>query len=170
MTREEFYDQYCAPCGSQRCPQKYSDDDEVISTCGYYNGDIEGIRKNLSTMDVVMKQLRSGFQAMTREEKLGEENSFLRTALIDHIKHWNDDLCKHCSNRISCEKRECERYQEGVGGWLNGQRVEDLRWSCRDFDFGTCGKMVGTPCEGCFENDYYGFSLDLSTFGSYGGA
>ena len=99
-----------------------------------------------------------------RELKLGKENSILRSALIDQIKRWNDDICNHCANRIPCEKKDCDYYQEGVGGWIDGQRVEDFKWSCQDFDFGTCDKMMNTPCEGCFVNDYDGFTLDLSTF------
>ena len=102
-----------------------------------------------------------------RELKLGKENSILRSALIDQIKRWNDDICNHCANRIPCEKKDCDYYQEGVGGWLDGQREEDFKWSCQDFDFGTCDKMMNTPCEGCFVNDYDGFTLDLSTFVTY---
>ena len=41
MTREQFYKENCLICGSQRC---YGDD-ESISTCGRYKGDIEGIEK-----------------------------------------------------------------------------------------------------------------------------
>lgn len=37
MTREQFYKENCLMCGSQRC---YGDD-ESISTCGRYKGDIE---------------------------------------------------------------------------------------------------------------------------------
>ena len=41
MTREKFYKENCLMCGTQRCPG----DDEAISTCGRYEGDIEGIEK-----------------------------------------------------------------------------------------------------------------------------
>lgn len=41
MTEKEFYEKYCKYCGTQRCPA----DAEAISTCGYYKGDIEGIKK-----------------------------------------------------------------------------------------------------------------------------
>lgn len=53
MTREEFYETHCRMCGTQRCPA----DDEAISTCGYYNGDIEGIQQQES-LEKLLKRLR----------------------------------------------------------------------------------------------------------------
>ncbi len=49
MTREEFYQKNCLMCGSQRC---YGDD-ESISTCGRYEGDIEGIEKKESLQELL---------------------------------------------------------------------------------------------------------------------
>lgn len=51
MTREEFYQKNCLMCGSQRC---YGDD-ESISTCGRYEGDIEGIEKKESLQELLEK-------------------------------------------------------------------------------------------------------------------
>lgn len=51
MTREEFYQKNCLMCGSQRC---YGDD-ESISTCGRYEGDIEGIEKKESLRELLDK-------------------------------------------------------------------------------------------------------------------
>ena len=58
MTREQFYKENCLICGSQRC---YGDD-ESISTCGRYKGDIEGIEKKES--------LRELLDRINREAKL----------------------------------------------------------------------------------------------------
>lgn len=41
MNITEFWTKYCGLCGSQRC----FGEEINISTCGYYNGDIEGIPK-----------------------------------------------------------------------------------------------------------------------------
>ena len=49
MTREECYQKNCLMCGSQRC---YGDD-ESISTCGRYEGDIEGIEKKESLQELL---------------------------------------------------------------------------------------------------------------------
>ena len=58
MTREQFHKENCLICGSQRC---YGDD-ESISTCGRYKGDIEGIEKKES--------LRELLDRINREAKL----------------------------------------------------------------------------------------------------
>ena len=58
MTREEFYQKNCLMCGSQRC---YGDD-ESISTCGRYAGDIEGIEKKESLQELL--------ERINREAKL----------------------------------------------------------------------------------------------------
>ena len=49
MTEKEFYEKHCKYCGTQRCPA----DAEAISTCGYYEGNIEGNEKSklLTTMN-----------------------------------------------------------------------------------------------------------------------
>lgn len=52
MTREEFYQKNCLICGSLYCPR----DDEAISTCGYYQGDIEGIEKQ-ETLQEMLKRI-----------------------------------------------------------------------------------------------------------------
>ena len=49
MTREEFYQKNCLMRGSQRC---YGDD-ESISTCGRYEGNIEGIEKKESLQELL---------------------------------------------------------------------------------------------------------------------
>ena len=36
MTNEEFYNKYCALCGSQRC----IGDEEELQTCGYYRKEV----------------------------------------------------------------------------------------------------------------------------------
>ena len=51
MTREEFYNKHCLMCGTQRCFM----DDESISTCGYYNGEIPDIPKKKSVIEMIRK-------------------------------------------------------------------------------------------------------------------
>ena len=54
MTREKFYKENCLMCGTQRCPG----DDEAISTCGRYEGDIEGIEKKESLQELLERIYR----------------------------------------------------------------------------------------------------------------
>lgn len=99
-----------------------------------------------------------------RELKLEKANDLLRSALEKYITENGDDICEHCKNHIPCTPDDCDKYEEGSGGWINCQRVDDFKWSCKDFDYGTCDKMAGTPCDGCFRSDYSGFNLNLNTF------
>ena len=67
----------------------------------------------------------------------------------------SEDICAYCKNNIKCKGRECEKYREGVGD-VNG-KFPDWKWTCMDFDFGTCFMLEDTPCNGCFDNDCKGF-------------
>ena len=77
---------------------------------------------------------------------------------IDLLKQEPIGLCEHCQNLIRCEGKECPKYIEGRGGTINGKQA-DFHWDCRDFDYGTCPFMEGTPCDGCYECGYSGFVL-----------
>ena len=66
-----------------------------------------------------------------------------------------DDICKYCKHIIECKGQNCDGYCSGAGD-IDGN-YPDWKWSCEDFNFGTCVKMENTPCNGCFENDCGGF-------------
>ncbi len=51
MTITEFYNKYCSLCGSFHCPRSK----EAISTCGWYEGNIEGIEKKESLSELLKK-------------------------------------------------------------------------------------------------------------------
>lgn len=70
----------------------------------------------------------------------------------------SEDICKYCKNNTECKGKDCEKYCEGKGGYgKDGQHFPDWKWTCEDFDFGTCPLLEDTPCNGCFENDCGGF-------------
>lgn len=71
------------------------------------------------------------------------------------LKRDSDDICAYCKNRIECKNEQCEKYSSGVGD-VDGN-YPDWKWTCMDFDYGTCFLLADTPCNGCFENDYSGF-------------
>lgn len=48
MTIEEFHAKYCNMCGTQRC---FGGKDQ-ISTCEHYNGEIDGLPKQGSFMNI----------------------------------------------------------------------------------------------------------------------
>lgn len=68
------------------------------------------------------------------------------------------NICHFCKNNIECKNKDCEEYIEGQGGYdQDGQHFPDWKWTCKDFDFGTCPLLENTPCNGCFENNNKGF-------------
>ena len=71
------------------------------------------------------------------------------------LKRDSDDICAYCKNRIECKSQQCEKYSSGVGD-VDGN-YPDWKWTCMDFDYGTCSLLADTPCNGCFDDDCKGF-------------
>ena len=71
------------------------------------------------------------------------------------LKRDSDDICAYCKNRIECKNEQCEKYSSGVGD-VDGN-YPDWKWTCMDFDYGTCSLLEDTPCNGCFDDDCKGF-------------
>ena len=70
----------------------------------------------------------------------------------------SERICHYCKNNVECKGKQCEKYCEGKGGYgQDGQHFPNWKWTCQDFDFGTCPLLENTPCNECFENDCRGF-------------
>ena len=67
----------------------------------------------------------------------------------------SENTCSYCKNNIECKSKKCEKYCSGVGD-ADG-KFPSWKWTCEDFDFGTCPLLENTPCNGCFENNLKGF-------------
>jgi hypothetical protein len=85
---------------------------------------------------------------MTREQKAID-------IMTEVLKKYADDICVYCKHEIPCPGKTCEHYIEGIGD--DEGKYPSLKWSCEDFDHGTCIVLENTPCNGCFDNDYRGF-------------
>lgn len=117
-----------------------------------------------------------GKQAADLLEKLAAENKQLCDALADSVAlsrklkarceaaerdlrsviQYADEGCKLCVHHHECQSRNCPNYIEGMGAtdW-DGKSHPDFKWTCRDFEFGTCAALENTPCNGCdFENHF----------------
>ena len=81
-------------------------------------------------------------------------NEFITFLLKD-----SDDICHRCKNHIECKGEDCDNYISGTGATgQDGEEYLDFKWTCEDFDLGTCNKLQNTPCNGCFDDDYKGFA------------
>ena len=68
------------------------------------------------------------------------------------------DSCEFCAHYYPCPSlpQDCKHYCEGIGAQgENGQEYPDFKWTCQDFNFGTCGALENTPCNGCFYEDHW---------------
>ena len=54
MTIHDFQEKYCLMCGTQSCLGRAED----ISHCGYYNGEIEGLLKIKSVMELLEEAMK----------------------------------------------------------------------------------------------------------------
>lgn len=81
-------------------------------------------------------------------------------AAINDIKKAidSDDVCSFCKYDTPCQGEKCNQYIEGRGMTIekNGQYIDE-KWTCMDFNYGTCPKLEYSSCNGCFENDMKGF-------------
>lgn len=90
------------------------------------------------------------------------DNQFeiLKKAFIEVLKHPEDvDPCNFCKHKIKCRGKNCPKYCSGVGD-AEG-KYPNFKWTCEDFNFGTCEIMENSPCKECIFNDYSGFELDF---------
>jgi hypothetical protein len=86
--------------------------------------------------------------------------NLLTRAFIDVLKHPRDvDLCSYCKNHVKCEGEKCPQFCSGIGD-AEG-KYPNWRWTCEEFNFGTCPMMYDTPCNGCIGANFAGFELDF---------
>ena len=88
-------------------------------------------------------------------ERLTAERDAAVEDMTAVLKRDSDDICAYCKNRIECKNEQCEKYSSGVGD--DDGNYPDWKWTCMDFDYGTCFLLADTPCNGCFDDDYIGF-------------
>ena len=87
-------------------------------------------------------------------------NNELITQLLADLKdvliNNRDDPCTYCLYNHECEGKKCDCFMKGEGG-INvktGEKV-DYKWTCMDFDYGTCKKLEETPCNECMSKPPY---------------
>ena len=125
--------------------------DEIVRAlrrCKSYKTKVELQATMISAADCV-ESMQAQLSASQRREKAAVND------MTACLKRDSDDICGYCKHKIECKGQDCDDYCSGTGD-IDG-KYPDWKWTCEDFDFGTCAKMESTPCNGCFENDCDGF-------------
>lgn len=75
---------------------------------------------------------------------------------LHSIIRYAEDGCLFCAHHLTCAGKDCPRYMSGMGLTdPDGKEYPDWKWTCEDFEFGTCPLLENTPCNGCdFENHW----------------
>lgn len=92
---------------------------------------------------------------MKVKERIKNELALHKQFIVDLIKCHCDDICDYCKHYIKCEGEDCVYFISGTGD-AEG-KYPDFKWTCEDFNYGTCQMLESTPCNGCFDNKYKGF-------------
>ena len=132
---------------------------ELVKKLRNFDGETEGIKLANEAADKI-ELLQKLVEDMTNNHFVDILDFYMERCQkleedFTELVMQSEDICKYCKNNIKCKGKECEKYCEGIGD-VDG-KFPDWKWSCEDFDFGTCFLLENTPCNGCFENDARGF-------------
>ena len=106
--------------------------------------------------DLIMQTAlaQNGQSAIETNKQLRQQLIVLkaeRDAAIEDLQRalWDDEICPYCKHNHHCEDIHCDEYIEGRGMTDENGKYFDWKWSCMDFNWGTCAKLENTPCHGC---------------------
>ena len=85
---------------------------------------------------------------MTALEKQLKED--LKKVLVEG----KDDPCFFCKHKINDCNEYCKHYVKGTGMHDEKGTYYDWDWTCMDWDFGTCDRLINSPCYNCLETDF----------------
>ena len=140
-------------CG--KCPYRKSPEcvQKVSANALEYIGLLEEAKQERDAAAEELQNVKAELEQVKRE----------RAAVLADLKaniRYIDDGCKLCAHYVECREEDCPHYISGAGGEMtdkNGTVAElpDMRWSCMDFDFGSCDLRKDTPCATCdFVNNW----------------
>lgn len=131
---------------------------DIVEDLKHYFADVplvmEAVEK-LEHLDAHNANLVSANTELSCELHDAAESLIRAREQRDNFAKHTDGGCTYCKHNIDCLGEKCEGFCKGVGD-ASG-KYPNFRWTCEDFVFGTCPKREGTPCEGCFDNDFSGF-------------
>lgn len=127
--------------------------EEAINTIEKLSEENKQLRNDLIMQTTLVQ---NGQSAIETNKQLAKRLN----AAVEDIKKAidSDDICSFCKYNTPCQGEKCDQYIEGKGMKLEktGQYI-DKKWTCMDFDYGTCPKLEYGSCNRCFENNMKGF-------------
>lgn len=102
------------------------------------------------------QQIIANLKAELKKVKAERNNAIKDLTKVLTNSHKDYSICDFCKYHIKCKGKNCENYIEGKGCIdTAGKEFPDWKWSCMDFTYGTCDKLINTPCNGCdFKNNF----------------
>lgn len=122
---------------------------DAIDMIEELSGKVEECETQIAGLETMLTTAQSAAKTWQRRAEAAERD--LRSVIKDA-----NDGCVLCIHYHPCAGKDCPQYVAGVGATgQDGKEYPDFKWSCEDFEHGTCPAMEDTPCNGCdFENHW----------------
>lgn len=92
-------------------------------------------------------------ESISKLKTYEELSLFLIKNCIDYFSP-----CSICKHEVECLGKDCPNYESGIGGYL-GDKYVNYKWSCQDFNYGECERLINTPCYKCIDENFKNFKL-----------
>lgn len=109
-------------------------------------------------MEQLIALAENGQSAIDTNQRLTTYISDLKTQCNDvfvKLALKTNNICSFCKHNTPCKGKECDDYCEGKGLEDENGNYIDVSWTCEDFDWASCPKMIHTPCNKCGSYDNF---------------
>lgn len=115
------------------------------------------IYRNIGIVNAILDELKKNIELVestTETNKVLAEKLIRLSKLTQHaLFDYDFDSCEYCRHYLKCEGKDCSYYEEGHGMTDDkGNKCPDMKWTCMDFNYGTCRKYEeesNTFCKEC---------------------
>lgn len=109
-----------------------------------------------------MKELSEYYRVLLSEKM---ETDLLNQKLLKDLRHilidnTEENPCDYCIHHIHCKSKQCVNYEEGFELENEQGKRYNMKWSCEDFDYGTCDRLKDTPCYNCIQENFQNWEYD----------
>lgn len=111
--------------------------------------------ENRALSDFILEAAKSINDLIEQYELLNNKTNKAVDTIFTILESQDACICDYCKHFTPCPQRACDYFCEGEGT-ADGANPT-FRWTCMDFDYGTCPVLEDTPCNGCFDGGCKGF-------------